>query len=292
MRKNILLPILTLIIITNACSPKIYKARTEPENLNQLIRDANGNPDLYGKSTEEGMKQPPFSNWYLPNYNAYSPGSSVLVSLRPALRNKKIQIFMGTWCGDSKREVPRMLKVLNSCGMPPSDIEIINVGHGEHDYKQSPTHEERGKDIHHVPTFIICQDGKEINRIIETPLESLEKDLLRIVNREAYIPKYPGAAWMLQWYSHPDWEHHEDDSTALVQELKKLVVHRGELDGLGRVQLSCNEISKALFTLRLNTILYPQEPFTLRSFSKALLHKGDTATANQYLEKANRYARQ
>lgn len=292
MRTIIFLPIFILLLIANACNPRVRKATVEPANLNQRIPDANGHPDLYGQSTEEGMKQAPFDAWYLPNYNGYSPDSGVLTPLRAGLRNKKIQIFMGTWCGDSKREVPRMLKVLHLCGLPPSRIEIINVGHGEQDYKQSPTHEERGKDIHHIPTFIVYQDGMEINRIIETPIQSLEKDLLRIVNHEAYIPKYPAAAWMLQWYSHPDWEDHEHDSTNLASELKALVLHRGELDGLGRVQLSCHEISKALFTLRLNTILFPKEPHTLRSLSKALLRKGDTATANQYLEKADWYARQ
>lgn len=194
MRKNILLPILIIIIVTS-CHPKIFKDSNGPENLNQLIRDALGNPDLYGKSTEDGLRQSPFNNWYLPNYNGYTPDSLILLKLRPELRNKKIQIFMGTWCGDSKREVPRMLKVLNNCGVPPFQIEIINVGKGANDYKQSPTHEERGKNIHHVPTFIIYENGKEINRIIETPVESPERDLLRIVNREAYMPKYAGAAW-------------------------------------------------------------------------------------------------
>ncbi|MBO9631800.1 MAG: thioredoxin family protein [Chitinophagaceae bacterium] len=197
MRKHILLPIL-IILITIACHPKLHKTGNDPEQFNHLIYNAQSHPDLYGKSTEDGLKQPPFNTWYVPNYNAYTPDSLILAKLRPELRNKTIQIFMGTWCGDSRREVPRMLKVLNICGFPPLRVEIINVGHGENDYKQSPTHEERGKNIHHVPTFIIYEKGKEINRIIETPIESLERDLLRIVNREAYTPKYAGAAMMLE----------------------------------------------------------------------------------------------
>lgn len=281
-----------MLIIASSCQPKTYPAATPTITINQLIHDAQGNPDLYGKSTEEAMKQPPFNSWYLTNYNAYAPDSIALEALRPALRNKTIQIFMATWCGDSKREVPRMLKVLNLCGVPPTAIEIINVGRGDHDYKQSPTGEERGKNIHRVPTFIVYQNGHELNRIVEFPEQSLEKDLLRILQQEAYLPKYQAAAWLMQWYSDHNWEQHEHDSTFLAAELRKIILSRSELDGLGKVQLSLQEINKALFTLRLNTMLFPEDPYTLRSFSKALLRKGDTSSANHYLEKAERYVRQ
>ncbi|QEC42701.1 thioredoxin family protein [Pseudobacter ginsenosidimutans] len=292
MRTNILLCILSIAVISDSCQPKIVPASSVSNYVNQIIRDAQGNPDLYGQTTEEGLQQAPFSNWYLPQYNSYTPDSSVLAALRPELRNKTMQIFMATWCGDSKREVPRMLKLLHLCGVPPTAIGIINTGRGDHDYKQSPTHEERGKNIHRVPTFIVYQNGKEINRIVESPVQSLEKDLLSILHREAYVPKYLGAAWMLQWHSHADWQQHEHDSTILAGDLKKLVLNRSELDGLGKVQLSLQEINKALFTLKLNLMLFPEEPLALRSFSKALLRKGDTVAANHYLEKAERYARQ
>ncbi len=81
MRTNIFLPILSILIIASACQPKTYPATTAAVSMNQLIRDAQGNPDLYGKSTEEGMKQPPFSSWYLTNYDAYAPDSIILESL-------------------------------------------------------------------------------------------------------------------------------------------------------------------------------------------------------------------
>lgn len=292
MRTYILLYILSIFIIAISCNPKTYTAATAYHRINQIIHDAQGNPGLYGQTTEEALKQSPFSNWYLPQYNSYTPDSIVLTELRPELRNKTIQIFMATWCGDSKREVPRMLRLLHLCGVPPTAIEIINVGRGDHDYKQSPTHEERGKNIHRVPTFVVYQNGKEINRIVEFPVQSLEKDLLNILHREAYTPKYQGAAWMLQWYSHDNWEQHQRDSTTLADDLKKQVLNRSELNALGKVQLSLQEINKAFFTLKLNLMLFPEDPFALRSFAKALLRKGDTTAANQYLEKAERYARQ
>ena len=37
-------------------------------------------------------------------------------------------------------------------------------------------------EIELVPTFILDYNGEEIGRIIESPEESLEKDLLRIIS--------------------------------------------------------------------------------------------------------------
>ena len=44
--------------------------------------------------------------------------------------------------------------------------------------------------IHHVPTFILYQNGIEVNRIIETPVESLEKDLIAIIQAKKYSSNY------------------------------------------------------------------------------------------------------
>jgi thiol-disulfide isomerase/thioredoxin len=100
-----------------------------------------------------------------------------------------IQLFFGTWCGDSKREVPRMLKVLYQSGFKDTAIDLIAVSNHDTLYKQSPLHEERGLNIIRVPTLIVYQSGKEIGRIVETPVESIEKDIWQIVQRRNYLHK-------------------------------------------------------------------------------------------------------
>jgi hypothetical protein len=57
-------------------------------------------------------------------------------------------------------------------------------------YKQSPEHEEAGRKILRVPTLIIESGGHEWGRIIELPVVSLERDLLRILRKDGYIPNY------------------------------------------------------------------------------------------------------
>lgn len=141
----------------------------------------NGQPVLLGKCARTSLLQQPFQVWYAYQYQQYKPDSSILLGLKAQQHQYTMQIFLGTWCGDSKREVPRMLKVLDSCGWDSSRLELIFVdGRPEH-YKQSPQHEEAGKNILRVPTFIIRKEEKEIGRIVETPTVSVEADLLKII---------------------------------------------------------------------------------------------------------------
>jgi len=76
---------------------------------------------------------------------------------------------MGTWCGDSKREVPRFIKVLEAANFPVDNLKIVAVDRRKEQYKKSPTGEEWGLSIKRVPTFIFYKNGKESNRIIESP---------------------------------------------------------------------------------------------------------------------------
>ena len=66
-----------------------------------------GNPLLLGKISTQQLQQPPFSDWYNKGYEAYKPDATITDSLRQSIKNHKFEIFLGTWCGDSKREVPR-----------------------------------------------------------------------------------------------------------------------------------------------------------------------------------------
>ena len=106
------------------------------------------------------------------------------------LKKKKIDIFMGSWCGDSKWEVPRMIKLLQAAGFDTTNLAIVCVSNEAGMYKKSPEGEEAGKNIQRVPTLIVYEKNKEIGRIIESPVVSLEKDLLRILKKDGYVPNY------------------------------------------------------------------------------------------------------
>lgn len=159
-------------------------------NINQVTKDKNGNEMLIGCCTREALSREPFAAWFNNNYFNYAVDTSLIVSLKEKMDRKQFLIFMGTWCGDSKREVPRMLKILDYCGVKPEQVKIVMVSNADSLYKQSPNHEEKGLNIIKVPTLIVYENTTEINRVVEYPVESLEKDLLRIMSRQMYKPNY------------------------------------------------------------------------------------------------------
>lgn len=160
----------------------------DPILINQRFMDDAGNPVLVGKCTRDVFREEPFSKWYWDYYNTYRVDTATCSFLAPLLKDKKITIFLGTWCGDSKRQVPAILKMLDCCNFPMENLTLIMVSNQPDLYKQSPQHEEQGKQIVRVPTVIIEEKQVELGRIIEYPLVSLEKDMLGIVRKERTKP--------------------------------------------------------------------------------------------------------
>ena len=173
---------ISIILFIVNCTPKMA--------MNYEAKDHNGNIILLGKSTRERLSRPPFDAWFTKNYNAYVVDSNSADQLKPLLKNKRFLIFMGTWCGDSRREVPRMYKILDYCGVKEWQIQLVNVSNSDTAYKQSPGHEERGMDIRRVPDLLVFNNNHEQGRIVESPVVSLEKDLLSIVSGGPYEPRY------------------------------------------------------------------------------------------------------
>ena len=84
---------------------------------------------------------------------------------------------MGTWCPDSRREVPRFMKILDAWNFSPGMLTFIGVDNG----KLSPIGEYDQLEIQRVPTFIIYKNNIEAGRIIENPVTSLEQDMVNIL---------------------------------------------------------------------------------------------------------------
>ncbi|MFI8378673.1 TlpA family protein disulfide reductase [Leeuwenhoekiella sp. NPDC079379] len=140
---------------------------------------------LTGKTQRTQLQAGTFGSWFNPEYGDYTVDSGLLEELKPLLKDVEITVFMGTWCGDSKRETPRFYKILDSASKT-KDIELITVDRS----KTTPQGLEAGKDIIRVPTLIFSKDGKELGRIVEYPIESLEADMLKILKGEPYKHAY------------------------------------------------------------------------------------------------------
>ena len=136
---------------------------------------------VLGYFTPDRIKSAPHSEWYFKGYDTYKPDQDIVNKLTVInTENVTIKIILGTWCPDSRREVPRFIKIIDMWKFPPDKITYIGVD----DAKLSPVAEYSGLDIQRVPTFIIYINNVEAGRIIENPVTSLEQDILNILAKE------------------------------------------------------------------------------------------------------------
>lgn len=238
---------------------------------NNEVTDRHNNLLLLGKSTRDRLQQAPFDNWFNSTYNSYLLDSAVANQVKSSLGNKRFVIFMGTWCIDSRREVPRLYKLLDYCGVPPSRIELINVDYRDSVYKQSPSHEERGLQIHRVPDLLVYEKNAELGRIVESPVESWEKDLLKILQGEAYIPKYRGVPYLTTQLQSTPVKEMGNRMQELVNTLRPLVQNRYELQSFGLIQMALKNLEKAILVYRINSLLFPNEQEVWNSLTDACL---------------------
>lgn len=172
----------TLLIACN--STKGIKTEAD-ENLNQTV-PYDDSVMLLGKVNRTGLQMDAFSDWYGPGYDSYKSDAEVMQELKPLMKDIDILVFMGTWCEDSHEEVPNFFKVLDELNFDESRVTMYAVD----EEKVEPKKEVEEHGIIQVPTFIFFKDGKEINRIVEYNLRSIERDMLDILSGKNYKNPY------------------------------------------------------------------------------------------------------
>lgn len=176
----LLLPLLGVLFLLAGCKaqPRHTAIRLPDQESESVI--------LVGTASLDSLYQPPFGNWYDPNIREYSPKETAIEALEPLLEDVDITLFMGTWCEDSQREVPRFVKILQEVGYPPERVRLITMNRD----KKTPQNYEKGLSIINVPTFIFYREQEEVGRIVEYPIESLESDMLKILSGAPYRHAY------------------------------------------------------------------------------------------------------
>lgn len=150
------------------------------QSFNQIIIDEKSEkPMLIGFTNRNAFTDTTFSWWFSTEYNDYDVEEGITSQLSPMLEDISIKIVMGTWCSDSRREVPHFYKILDLSNFQEKNLTVINVDRK----KLAEEIDLSDLKIELVPTFIVYRDKTEIGRIIETPEETLEKDLLNILNK-------------------------------------------------------------------------------------------------------------
>jgi len=90
----------------------------------------------------------------------------------------KIDVYFGTWCHDSEREVPKLLKLLKANKHVTTTLIALDY------QKQDPQHLAKESHIKYTPTIIVYLDEskkEELGRIIERPNKSLVEDINQLL---------------------------------------------------------------------------------------------------------------
>tara|TARA_B100000809_G_C15102096_1_gene517316 strand:+ start:1049 stop:1939 length:891 start_codon:yes stop_codon:yes gene_type:complete len=272
---------ITIIIIT-----LVFTLQTKAQTLNQEIITDGETPYLLGKIDKSGLEGDNYTSWFSKNYDDYDLDKVTIDALKSELKDYQITLFMGTWCGDSKQEVPRFYKVLEACDFSIDQLTVIAVSRKPYMYKQSPNHQEAGLNIHRVPTFLFYKDKKEVNRIVEHPVESFEKDMLNITTTNDYKSNYQIVTKIHTILKEDGLNGLKKQSKTVVNAFTGKIDSMFELNTYGRILYSTNQKEEALTVFDLNTKLFPDQPRTYMSLANTLGVDGEREKAITVLEKA------
>jgi thiol-disulfide isomerase/thioredoxin len=181
--KKICFRLLIFLVLVSACATKKPVVSVAPASEPVQAAEVDFSKQvtwLLGYFNPVQFAREPHSSWYIKGFDSYMPETEAINKLININKESlTIKIVMGTWCPDSRREVPRFMRILELWQFPASLITFIGVD----DEKQSPVGEYGELDIQRVPTFIIYKNNVESGRIIENPETSLEQDMVNILTR-------------------------------------------------------------------------------------------------------------
>jgi len=135
-------------------------------------------PVIVGETTRELVEAAP--EWAKAEAES-TPDPEACKALAAVPPGAEVTVFLGTWCGDSRREVPRFWKALDMAGAAPFTVSYIGVDRK----KKEPSAPVTNNNILYVPTFIVSREGREVGRIVEESPHGIEKDLLALLTGQA-----------------------------------------------------------------------------------------------------------
>ncbi len=165
--KQLFSSLLLLFILNVSLSAQQFNERVvDPES---------GEEYLVGYCTLEGILESDFIAHYDKEYEAYEINMDEVDIIHAMLTDIKITIVMAQWCGDSHREVPRFMKIIDHAGFPPEMLTFICVDKN----KDAGNADISELDIKKVPAFIFYFQEQEMGRIVESPYDTMEKDIIK-----------------------------------------------------------------------------------------------------------------
>lgn len=237
--------------------------------------DKHGNTHLCGVFDISALESDStYNKWYSTYYNSYQLPEGVNTDWKSGLEEYSVDIYMGTWCGDSKYWVSQFVKLWDDLNLDRSQLTFTALYDTDEKYKIGPNGEEKGKTIHRVPTFIFKKEGVEQARIVESPVNKLHVDLAQIALGFPSKPNYRAANFAMYYFENNTIEDLKKDYDNLLKSLEYLAKQSKELNTLGYVFLNRKDYEKAVMIFKLNTEIFEFEPNVYDSYAEGLAKSG------------------
>ncbi|MTI87454.1 MAG: hypothetical protein FH748_05740 [Balneolaceae bacterium] len=109
----------------------------------------------------------------------YKPEKEALDFLKSYTDTVKVKVFFGNWCRESKKYVPRLIKIFQLLRNDYFEIEYIGVG----EQKKLPKEFLKKFHIKYIPTVLVLEGSDELGRIKEISQYRIETELVRILKK-------------------------------------------------------------------------------------------------------------
>jgi thiol-disulfide isomerase/thioredoxin len=156
-----------------------------PMEVETLIGEE-GETVILGYMNRANLNTDEFMAWFQLEYDRLNLPAGWIEEHKPLAKDLQFKLFLGTWCGDTQRELGGMFKLLDALGVTEDQLEMYAISEA----KDSPLGYEKEYDILNIPTLIFFENGKENNRIVEFPVESMLEDFSKILKKEPYQDAY------------------------------------------------------------------------------------------------------
>ncbi|WP_121667096.1 TlpA family protein disulfide reductase [Mesonia aquimarina] len=174
---------ITILLIMLTLSTSVFQLNAQTDHKELTPNDKNYTGLISKNDFESGYTE----SWFTKAYNSYEPTDKTAKKIGRKIDKYTIKVFMGTWCPDSRREVPKLFKLLD---IAEYDLDNLSV-YAMNRRKSTDKNYEEGLNVHRVPTIIFFdKKGNEVNRFVEFPQENFEEDILQIVSKKEYANPY------------------------------------------------------------------------------------------------------
>ncbi len=148
-----------------------------------------GRISLHGKVSFKDIENEASYTWFKKGVANYKPNAAAVKELADLWPNYRFVVFGATWCDDSKDLLPKFYKTAQQAMIDKHAIEMYAVNRD----KESLELEHRFYNISRVPTFIIMHQHREVGRIVESVSDSVEEEIVRILQKDTQYLKRKAA---------------------------------------------------------------------------------------------------